>query len=462
MLKNMWYATEFSKDITNKPKAVTLLGQKLVMWRDSKGAVHTLSDLCVHRGGPLSRGWLDKTGDQVVCPYHGWEFEGSGACTKIPAHPQRSIPKKARVDSYPVQEKYGFVFVFMGDLPEDERPPLPEIPELDDPQYKKIYGEYNWDVNYERATENAMDPSHAAFVHGNRFGDPDNPQIPDFQVVLTPWSATARIPLYPPPGNSKGIWGALFRRSLKQKDVGPKPMVEVNNGFFLPNIVLLYVPLPFGTMILVDANVPVGPNKTRSLYIAMRDFFKGDWADRDAHKRVQYIFKQDDYVISEQRPELLPYDLSEELHVRSDALQVAYRRRRNELIDAGWGIDMDEIQGAGPSDTAVIIPSPARREVPELARAWTRKLASQVTRSGERKGDAGGASEYELRGEGTAERRIDYQPKAFETADVDPAVGPGPASNGKTVPTGVSTSSTDGGSSTGDSTGSTSDEETSA
>ena len=51
------------------------------------------------------------------------------------------------------------------------RPPLPEIPELDDPSFKKIYGEYNWPVNYERATENAMDPSHAAFVHGNRFGD---------------------------------------------------------------------------------------------------------------------------------------------------------------------------------------------------------------------------------------------------------------------------------------------------
>ena len=423
MLKNMWYACEFSKDITAKPKQVHILGQKLVMWRDGNGEVRCLSDLCVHRGGSLAGGWLTKDSNCVVCPYHGWEYNGDGSVAKIPAHPQRAIPKKARVDSYPVKEKYGFVFAFMGDLPEDERPPLPEIPELDDPSFKKIYGEYNWPVNYERATENAMDPSHAAFVHGNRFGDPDNPQVADFDVTLTPWSGIATVSLYPPPGNSKGLWGRLFRKSVK--DTGEaKPMVEVRNGFFLPNIVLLYVPLPFGTMILVDANVPVGPNETRSLYISLRDFFKGDWADKDAHKRVKYIFEQDDAVISQQRPELLPYDLSDEMHVRSDALQVAYRRRRNELIDLGWGIDVHQIVGDGPRDTAVVIPSPARREVPELARAWTHKEVSSWNALSGKGGKAGGTSEYEERGEGTAEHRLTSPQAAVSAVDVteEPAV----------------------------------------
>ncbi len=419
MLKNMWYACEFSHAVTNKPLKVEILGQKLVMWRDRKGNVHSLSDLCVHRGGSLAGGWLTPDDSKIVCPYHGWEYEGSGACAKIPAHPQRNIPKKARVDSYPVEEKYGFVFVFMGDLAEEDRPPLPEIPELDDPNFKKIYGDFWWDVNYERATENAMDPSHAPYVHGNRFGDPDNPQIPDFEVALTPWSGTARIPLYPPPGNSKGLWGRLFRRSLKE--AGERPMVEVRNGFFLPNIVLLYVPLPFGTMILVDANVPVGPNRTRSLYIGMRDFFKGNWADKDAHKRIRYIFEQDRVVIEQQRPELLPYDLGDELHVRSDALQVAYRRRRNELIDQGWGIDMHQIVGDGPRDTAVVIPSPARREIPELARAWTHKEVQSWQALGAKNGHAGGDSEYEVRGEGRAEHRVSST-GATATTTVDHAL----------------------------------------
>ena len=103
---------------------------------------------------------------RLVCPYHGWEFGGDGQCTKIPAQPQRNIPAKARVDSYPVVEKYGYVWTFLGDLPEEERPPIPDIPELEDPQFKRVEGSYYWKVNYERAMENGMDGSHAAFVHG--------------------------------------------------------------------------------------------------------------------------------------------------------------------------------------------------------------------------------------------------------------------------------------------------------
>ena len=67
MLKNMWYACEFSKDITTKPKQVHILGQKLVMWRDSKGEVHCLSDLCVHRGGSLAGGWLKPPTPEWAC-----------------------------------------------------------------------------------------------------------------------------------------------------------------------------------------------------------------------------------------------------------------------------------------------------------------------------------------------------------------------------------------------------------
>ena len=391
MLKNMWYAVEFSHNVTTKPLSMQALGQKFVLWRDKKGEIHCLSDLCVHRGGSLAGGWLTDDASCIVCPYHGWEFNGDGDCEKIPAHPERGIPKKARVDSYPVKEKYNLVFVFLGDLPESERHPLPEIPELEDPQFKKVYGEYWWPVNYERALENAMDPSHAPFVHGNRFGNLDKPEVGDFDVVLTEWSGLATIPLYPPPGQPKGAWGKLFRKSVE--DVDTPVQIPTKAGFYLPNINILQVPLPFGTMLLIDANVPVSEQETRSLFIACRTFLKGDWADKDAIKRVHYIFKQDDDVISLQRPELLPYDLSDEMHVRSDSLQVAYRRRRNQLIDQGWGIDTHQIVGDGPRDLAVVIPSPARTNNPELANAWVHKeVESAKIRS---KKSHGGAAQFE-------------------------------------------------------------------
>jgi phenylpropionate dioxygenase-like ring-hydroxylating dioxygenase large terminal subunit len=372
MLKNFWWPVEIAANVTNKPLPLTAVGQKFVLWRDNKGQVHCLSDLCVHRGGSLAGGWLTPDAEKVVCPYHGWEFDGEGACTKIPAHPQRGIPKKARVDAYPVRERYGLIWAFLGDLPEEERPPMPEVPELEDPRFKRIYGSYYWDVNYERALENGMDPSHAPYVHGNRFGNLDKPDVPDFEVQTTEWSGLTQIPLYAPAANPKGAWGRLFRQKAKEQGV-TELRLDTKAGFYMPNMNLLSVPLPFGTMFLFDAHVPISENRTRTIYIGMRDFLKSDWADKDAHKRINYIFKQDDDVIGVQRPELIPFKLSDELPVRSDALQVAYRRRRAELIEAGWGVDMHQIVGDGPRDIAVVIPSPARRNNPELANAWVHK-----------------------------------------------------------------------------------------
>ena len=400
MLKNLWWPVEFSSNVVDRPLSLKALGQYFVLFRDSKGQVNCLSDLCVHRGGPLSEGWLTDDKDSLVCPYHGWEFGGDGQCTKIPAQPQRNIPTKARVDSYPVVEKYGYVWAFLGDLPEEERPPIPDIPELDDPQFKRVEGSYYWKVNYERAMENGMDGSHAAFVHGSRFGNIKDPSVPDFDVTTTPWSGLSTIPLKAPPKNLGGLWGKLFKFKYK-KEVGEGPVLtHVKAGYFLPNINVLYVPLPIGNMVLIDAHVPVDENHTRSMYIGLRDFIKAEWADKDTHKRIQDIFKQDDSVLKKQRPEILPYQLSDELHIRSDILQTTYRRRRNELLDQGWGIDMHQIVGDGPRDVAVVIPSPARKNNPELANAWVHKeVNSKVILGGSKAAtaaNAGGKTAYEI------------------------------------------------------------------
>ena len=77
-------------------------------------------------------------------------------------------------------------------------------------------------------------------------------------------------------------------------------------------------------------------------------------------------------MVEGQRPELLPHDLSGELHMRSDALSIAYRRRRQELLDQGWGIEADRVVGSGPRTEATVIPSPARREG-DYERAWVMK-----------------------------------------------------------------------------------------
>ncbi|HEY0218940.1 MAG TPA: Rieske (2Fe-2S) protein, partial [Afipia sp.] len=90
-LLNDWHVIAFSKDVPQgKVVPATLLGEDLILWRDSSGKVHVWKDLCIHRGARLSKGWI--AGDTVVCPYHGWRYDGSAKCVLVPAAPDQPPP----------------------------------------------------------------------------------------------------------------------------------------------------------------------------------------------------------------------------------------------------------------------------------------------------------------------------------------------------------------------------------
>lgn len=374
MLKNQWYAVEFGHAVKDKPVQAKMFGHEFVLWRDSSGAIQAQSDLCVHRGAPLSGGKV--VGSCIECPYHGWRFDRAGVCTAIPANrPDLPIPKKARVDTYPVVERYGFIFVFLGDLPEAERPPVPElellepVPEARAAGCAVVFGEFHWNANYERILENAVDISHTPFVHAGSFGNPDKPMIEDFDVIEDRAgehlkSITATVHLEAPP--AKGIWSLLSRGKER------KP-IKTRAGVFLPNITMLEVNSPVGLIKIHTAAVAVDEHHTISKWIMVRDFFTGKWADKNSWNRTQKIFYEDQATVEGQRPELVPFDIAAELHVKSDALQLTYRRWRQACLDRGWGIEPRPNDTPEDRRTYYVIPSPARREHPELANAWVLK-----------------------------------------------------------------------------------------
>lgn len=387
MFKNFWYSIQHGSKVGEQPIQVRVMGENLVVWRDDAGQPVVQSDLCVHRGGSLAGGWVQKgvNGHNcVVCPYHGWQFDDSGACVRIPAaKDDTAIPRKARTDTYPSVERYGFVWAFMGDLPEDERPPVPELPGLDFAAeasadgYRMVEGEFIWNANVERVIENGADVAHAPFVHAGSFGNPDKPLVPEHDIDEE-WSDDgeylraifAEVDLDPPPAS--GMW-KYIRNSAE------RPPVHTKVGIMFPNTSMLEVNLPLGQIRIWTSHVPIDENTTASRWIAARNFFVKPWqvkllrADADTYKRTMKIFYEDQATVEGQIPELVPFDLGDELNVKSDQVSLAFRRWRANAYDRGWGIQPHQIVTTDDRRTCTVIPSPARREDPDLANAWVLK-----------------------------------------------------------------------------------------
>ncbi len=334
MLKNFWYACEFSAEITNKPKRITMLNQDFVRYRDSQGQAIALKDLCAHRGAALSLGKVEE--DCIRCPYHGWKYQSNGTCIEIPANQSGVlIPKRARVDAYPVQEKYGLVWLFWGDLPEKERPPLPFLPEFGDPAFRCVYGDFTWNAHYTRVLDNLIDISHLPFIHPNSQGRGrvEEPQIEEYDVHLEEWSASATV-TGKKPKKTRAFWKPILNKQ------GSRPW-SVTVTFYMPNITRLKFDFPIGSfkLIIFSAHLPIDSNTTVSKWLFLRNFITVPWADRDARKRTLRIMLEDKPVVESQRPRVVPYDLAAELHVPADSLSIAYRQLRQKCLDMGWGIE---------------------------------------------------------------------------------------------------------------------------
>ena len=330
MLKNFWYACEFSTAVTDKPKQIVMLNQRFVLYRN-KGQVVVLKDQCPHRGAALSLGWVEN--GCIRCPYHGWKFQADGRCVDIPANPPETpIPQKARVETYPVQEKYGFVWLFYGDLAEAERPPIPPLPEFADPTWHRCFLDFQVNTHYTRVLENSIDISHLPIVHVNSFGAgfSQNPRVEDYEVQDECWGISAKT-TYKNYTRPKGLFRHFF--SKEGTDVSTK------FTFYLPNITKVESGSGPIRIINYAVHFPVDDNTTISKRILFRSFLPYSWLDDKFLKDYTKIYAEDSRVSESQYPRVVPTSLSSEIHVASDALQIAYRKLHQKYVAMGWGLE---------------------------------------------------------------------------------------------------------------------------
>jgi len=168
-LNEAWYVAAWSEELgSGTLLARTLLDQPIVLFRDSSGSPAALIDRCPHRFAPLSRGRLQ--GDSIECGYHGLCFDRAGACTRNPY--ASTVPPRARVRSFPVLERDGIVWIWMGEASTADAGLAPSLPTLVDPAWHAIRGYLRTPANYVLAIDNLMDLTHPEYLHDRSLGSP--------------------------------------------------------------------------------------------------------------------------------------------------------------------------------------------------------------------------------------------------------------------------------------------------
>lgn len=163
-LQDAWYAAAFASDVGRTPLRRILLDQPVVLYRTEDGAPAALYDLCPHRLAPLSMGRM--VGDDLECGYHGLRFDRQGACVFNP-HGDGQIPRQAKVRSFAVVERHGFIWFWPGDADRADPERIPaDFGFLSDPdRFAVVSGYLHVQANYQLIVDNLLDLTHAPYLH---------------------------------------------------------------------------------------------------------------------------------------------------------------------------------------------------------------------------------------------------------------------------------------------------------
>ncbi len=317
VLAACWHPVAFADEVTDRPIARQLLDEQLVVFRTRQG-VCVAKDLCLHRGAPLSLGWVQD--DELVCAYHGFRYATDGRCTKVPALPGVPIPAKLCLTTFPAVERFGLIWTCLAG---EAKHPLPDWPETEDTTYRRLHlPAMEWNASAARAIENFLDVGHFAWIHTGTFGNRELPEVPKYEVVRTPGGLRMEYPyLAANPEHSP----------LAEKRVIQRWMVY---DLTYPFACRLGINYDGGRRyVICEVCAPVSARKVRIHFTVAMNFDH----DKTAEEILAWehkVVSEDRPIVEAQRPEELPLDLTEEFHLRCDRMSTAYRQG---LVELGLG-----------------------------------------------------------------------------------------------------------------------------
>ena len=316
--RSLWHPVALGHVVGSQPRAVTLLGEDLVLWRDGDGHAHAWMDQCPHRGARLSLGRVH--GGQLECPYHGWRFDGGGRCTHVPSVPDFQPGPRHGARTFDTREAYGMLWVRLA-APEGEPQPIHQLPvfaaEAEPRLRKTTSGPYLVAASAPRIIENFLDMAHFGYVHEGWLGSRERPEIPPYEVQATPHGVRAT--------------GCLAWQPRSSIHAASGAQVEYTYEVTAPYMAVLTKVHEAGSTAIEGMNESIAmfvcpvteESSVAWTRMAMNDF---DSPDARLIDFQNTIFGQDQPVLESQRPKRLPLAPAAEAHCAADRMSAAYRR----------------------------------------------------------------------------------------------------------------------------------------
>lgn len=230
-LKDYWYVAAWDYEISDKPLGRTVLGEPIVLYRKADGSPVALQDRCPHRQAPLSMGKV--IGDELQCGYHGLRFNCEGACTAVPS--QTRIPPNAKVKTYPVVERYRWIWIWMGDPAKADSSLITDYHWLESPEWRAKGDVIHVRCNWQLIIDNLLDLSHLAFVHTSTIGNIAVAAPSEFKVERKMESVTITLWMLDAPPPPSFLRTGRFPNHVNVDrwliiDYTPPGFVRINSG----------------------------------------------------------------------------------------------------------------------------------------------------------------------------------------------------------------------------------------
>jgi nitrite reductase/ring-hydroxylating ferredoxin subunit len=316
-LRHCWQPVARVQDLASGPQRVVLLGEALAVFLTESGKPAVVADRCAHRGASLSMGKV--AGDSIQCPYHGWEWGESGACTRIPSLPDQSqIPARARIPAFPARQHWGLVWTVLAE-PLGE---LPTMPWFDEEEWAWGHGTpFELPVGMGIMIENFRDVAHFAFVHQATLGtmpeviEPLHPERDGFRVTL-------RRKMLAGDGADE-IWGSLR---------------ELHTHAIAPNFTSGQILSVKGERCLLHAARAISATESAHYWIAGITADYDEFSVEETIEFEQRLYAEDRAIISAVEPRELPLDPDAEANTLADRFTLSYRQAFRDYVESALSL----------------------------------------------------------------------------------------------------------------------------